>query len=189
VRGACSAVTSGVISIGRIRPDLTLNRANNLFRGQLARHSLPEFQTTGRSREDDDEDENEAPMALERVAQAPIYLHEIVPGAVDEVVIGFAEYAEVRCEPVFQAGTRVAEHVTVAVSSVSKLETICDETAEPTRTGEHTADTTESVGCKVKIGCHPVQRITQNYVCFDISRRIITWDCVHDCALESESRI
>jgi hypothetical protein len=30
------------------------------IRGQPARRSLPEFQTTGRSREDDDEDESEA---------------------------------------------------------------------------------------------------------------------------------
>jgi hypothetical protein len=33
------------------------------IRRQPARRSLPEFQTTGRSREDDDEDENEAPLS------------------------------------------------------------------------------------------------------------------------------
>lgn len=57
----------------------------------------------------EDEDENEAPCEgashkrgrLERVANAPIYLHEIVSGAVDEVIIGFAKYADVRCKPVF----------------------------------------------------------------------------------------
>jgi len=34
------------------------------IRGQPARRSLPEFQTTGRSREDDDKDEYEAPCEV-----------------------------------------------------------------------------------------------------------------------------
>jgi hypothetical protein len=36
---------------------------NPAFRGRPARRSLPEFQTTGRSREDDDEYEDEIPTA------------------------------------------------------------------------------------------------------------------------------
>gem|GEM_PF-6309449 len=38
---------------------------------------------------------------LEGVAHAEIYLHEIVSGAVDEVVIGFAKDPDVRCKTVF----------------------------------------------------------------------------------------
>jgi hypothetical protein len=38
---------------------------------------------------------------LKRVAHAEIHLHEIVSGAVDDIIIGFAKYAHVRGEPVF----------------------------------------------------------------------------------------
>jgi hypothetical protein len=41
--------------------DHTWSQRHQPFRGQLARRSRPEFQTTGRSREDDDEYENEVP--------------------------------------------------------------------------------------------------------------------------------
>ena len=38
---------------------------------------------------------------LKRVPHPEIHLHEIVPRLVDDTVIGFAKYADVRCEPVF----------------------------------------------------------------------------------------
>jgi hypothetical protein len=38
---------------------------------------------------------------LKRVSHPEIHLHEIVSGLVDDTIIGFAKYADVRCEPVF----------------------------------------------------------------------------------------
>jgi hypothetical protein len=66
-KGELESCADGSDFINRLIKDSITPRGR--IRGQPARRSLPEFQTTGRSREDDDEGENEAPHEFTRVNQ------------------------------------------------------------------------------------------------------------------------
>src|ERR1700733_8313314 len=106
--------------------------------GAVLPHSnTPSLRVAGFEDEDDNEDEYEAPSgqtqmqaSLKRVTDTPVNLHEVISGAVDEVIIDFAEGANVRCEPVFQTGASVSKHVIVSVPPALKPSTIGDEIPE-----------------------------------------------------------
>ncbi len=64
---------------------------------------------------------------LKRVSESPVNFHEVISGAVDEVVVHFTEHAYMRCKPVFQTGAGVSQHVIVSVSPAFEPETIGNE--------------------------------------------------------------